>query len=155
MIVHYWEKQREHIVALCRKHKVTLNEDCDCVRKSCSRIETREIWVPQINCGEAYVAALHELGHIVYKRANPANYPSFCGFSYAFFHIFSHVLHTESAAWEFALRHSNVPFGDDLIAFCCDVFNSYVRNRKKWGAKIPNNKTYKLLVERKLHTLWA
>ena len=155
MIVHYWEKQREHVVALCRKHTIRLFEDRSSVHGACAMPDTREIHVAPINCGEAYLCALHEIGHLVSKRANPENYKSFSTIAYMWCRRFPNILHTEIAAWEYAVKNTNIPIGGELAQFCYNIFGSYYNNRKKWGARIPTNKTFKLFMERKLHTLWA
>lgn len=150
MVVDCWIQHRKQVESICKKHGITINISDIWSSHTKSRI----INVPPINCMMHYIVNLHEIGHIVYKRADPANYPNelTTGLFYGANHMPS-TLYMELEANKFVARHA-ICDASEVLEILHEQFISYWEGTKKRrGIKRPKNRFCQALVNKDLKLL--
>lgn len=143
MIVNSWVKYQNHIESLCRKHGIILwtgaqySREFDTVVYEAYIHGVKRIRVSDINCMELYLAALHEIGHCVDKRAQ-----------YSLISFWPHdTVYGEFYAWEFAIKNSRLPIGDSDYQYMANCLRNYISQvssvYRRW--KKPRAKNYKVI----------
>jgi hypothetical protein len=90
---------RQHIEQLIERHNITRHPE-PIIDNARSSHANREIWIPQVQCKLSYVAALHEIGHILGEHQQSR-----------------HIMVRERWAWRWARRNSLTPWGPILKSY--------------------------------------
>lgn len=90
-----------HLEATARRHKILIAWRRRTWRRYEAHVDTRMVFIGEPHTARDYLAALHEMGHIVSRHSVAAGKRKDC-------------LTEEAAAWDWALRNASVSMREHL-----------------------------------------
>lgn len=133
MLVDYYKAEREQIERIAKENQITVipyhelvEVNGELVQQAHANPSLNAVKIPDINSAESYSSALHEFGHILHPLGHYTKSP-FNNLMEQIMGPSRDTLVRESAAWDWALKHTSEILKDWTLEHAKKAYASYAR----------------------------